>query len=186
LKPDQCWDCERGRADVILPRDIGYCGCAPSAPEVSGKEFFARPHPNLLPLGKESPSSVPNFADKRPANPAARIAKRTAHDSPSPSRRVALLAITQRTIHISRRHIAIIRLPRKSVPTTPKTLGDHIHLKRYEKRLLLSQVAEYMGVTTTAVKSFESDVEIPNEREWQSLQTILGLDPRLEPTKPNT
>lgn len=101
-------------------------------------------------------------------------------------RRVALLAIVQRTIHVSRRHIGKNRLPRRSVPTTPTTLGDHISLKRYEKRLLLSQVAEYMGLTVAEVKSFESDIDIPEESEWRSLQEILDLDPRLQPTKPNT
>src|ERR1017187_406772 len=101
-------------------------------------------------------------------------------------RRVALLAFTERTIHISRRHISTNRQPRKAVPTTPRTLGDHIHIKRYEKRLSLSQVALNMGLTTTAVKSFESDAELPNDLQWQSLQRLLGLDPRLKPTKPNT
>jgi hypothetical protein len=96
------------------------------------------------------------------------------------------LAIAQRTIHVSRRHNGTKRLPRKSVPTTPTTLGDHISFKRYEKRLLLSQVAEYMGLTIAEVKSFESDFDIPEETEWRLLQKLLELDPRLQPTKPNT
>jgi hypothetical protein len=47
-------------------------------------------------------------------------------------------------------------------------------------------VAEYMGLTVAEVKSFESDIDIPEESEWRSLQEILDLDPRLQPTKPNT
>jgi len=96
------------------------------------------------------------------------------------------LAIAQRTIHVSRCHITTNRLPRKAVPISPRTLGDHIHLKRFEKRLLLRQVAEYLGVTVAEVKSFESDAELPNDLQWQSLQQLVALDPRLKPTKPNT
>jgi ribosome-binding protein aMBF1 (putative translation factor) len=96
------------------------------------------------------------------------------------------LAITQRTIHVTRPYIAAIRHHRKKVTATPKTLGDHIHIKRYEKRLSLRQLAAMMGLAVTAVKSFEGDSELPNECEWQSLQKLLGLDPRLKPTKPNS
>jgi ribosome-binding protein aMBF1 (putative translation factor) len=105
---------------------------------------------------------------------------------PSPWGRISLLAIAQRTIHVSRHHISTNRKPRKPVPTTLKTLGDHIHIKRYEKRLSLSQVADYVGVTMTVIKSFESDAELPNDSQLQSLQKLLGLDPRLKTTKPNT
>jgi hypothetical protein len=96
------------------------------------------------------------------------------------------LAFAQRTIHVSRRHIGTNRQPRKAVPTTPRTLGDHIYLKRYESRLKLTQVAAMAGVTVAVIKSFESDAELPNEREWRSLQKLLALDSRLKPTKPNT
>ena len=96
------------------------------------------------------------------------------------------MAIAERTIHISRIHIPAKRYPRKSVPTTPKTLGDHIRLKRYEKGLLLRQVAEMTGVTVTTLKSFESDATIPNDLQWQSLEKFLMLDPGLKPTKSNS
>jgi DNA-binding transcriptional regulator YiaG len=96
------------------------------------------------------------------------------------------LAIAQQTIRASRSHISTNRQPRKSIPTNPKTLGDYIHIKRYEKRLTLSQVADNIGVTVAVVKSFESDVELPNDLQWLSLQELLGVDPRLKPTKPNS
>jgi len=105
---------------------------------------------------------------------------------PSPWGRIALLAFAQRLINVSRTHIPTNRHPRKRFPSVPKTLGDHIHIKRYEKHLTLAQVALYMGIATKKVKSFESDRKIPNEREWQSLQRILGFDPGLMPERPNS
>jgi DNA-binding transcriptional regulator YiaG len=95
------------------------------------------------------------------------------------------LAIEQRTTHTSRRHIPTNRIHRKAIPTTPKTLGDHIRIKRYEKRLTMSQAAVMAEVTLAALQSFEQDAELPNELQWQTLERLLGLDPRLKPTKSN-
>ena len=49
--------------------------------------FLNRPHPDLLPQEKEQLLFVSILSDDCPANPAARIFKETANDSPSPWRR---------------------------------------------------------------------------------------------------
>ena len=63
---------------------------------------------------------------------------------------------------------------------TVKTLGDHIHLKRLEKGFYAKELAENWGVVKSTIGLWERDVELPNEREWQSLESLLGVDSRLK------
>ena len=49
----------------------------------------------------------------------------------------------------------------------------------------MSQAAVMAEVTLAALQSFEQDAELPNELQWQTLERLLGLDPRLKPTKSN-
>jgi DNA-binding transcriptional regulator YiaG len=85
------------------------------------------------------------------------------------------LGIAQRTIHVSRSHIATRRHARKAFPTTLKTLGDHIHAARFEKGLLLSQMAEKLGVPYEFVTRWEQDLEKPSITEWENISRLLGL-----------
>jgi ribosome-binding protein aMBF1 (putative translation factor) len=94
--------------------------------------------------------------------------------TPSPWRRVALLANSQRSICISRKHISTNRSPRKAFPRIVKTLGDHIQVKRVEKGFKLNELAKKMGVTKSVVVFWESDEKLPNEREWQLLESLFG------------
>ena len=98
----------------------------------------------------------------------------TESPSLSPWGRVALLGIAQRKIRASRGHIGTNRRPRKSLPTTVKTLGDRIQVCRYEKGLLQSELAEKMGITIEAIQLLENDLRVPKDKEWQMLETILA------------
>jgi len=64
----------------------------------------------------------------------------------------------------------------KCVPTTPKTLGDHIRLKRLEKGLTQGKVVASVGVTMKLLSAWERDLAMPSGEEWSRLVSLLGLD----------
>ncbi len=104
---------------------------------------------------------------------------------PSPSGRVALLDIAQRSVRTSRTHIPAKRSPKKAVPTTPKTTGDFIRLGRYEKGLNLSEIAAKVGVPLHYMKALEKDVQVPSGDEWKALLRLLGIsNAAIETTNP--
>ena len=94
----------------------------------------------------------------------------------SPRGRVALLGIAQRQVRVSRAHIRVPRIPRKSLPTSMKTFGDLLHIKRYERHLTLSQIGRQMGIAQATVKAWEMDTERPDGRQMEQLRKILGFD----------
>jgi len=65
---------------------------------------------------------------------------------------------------------------RKLIPVNPKTLGDHLLLKRIEADLTQSEVAQKMGVSVRMVRKWEHGVACPTEGHWQALKDILRLD----------
>ena len=96
------------------------------------------------------------------------------------------MGITDRQIIVSRKHIPGKRCPRKSFPTTPKSLGDLIQIKRVEKKLSPTELAQNTGVTKQTVRRWEKDAEIPNEREWRLLESLLGLETSMKMENPNS
>jgi ribosome-binding protein aMBF1 (putative translation factor) len=96
------------------------------------------------------------------------------------SGRVALLGITHRQIRISRRHIPANRNRCKSLPTSVKTLGDLIQIKRYEKKFALCKLAENMGIAHTLIRAWERDASQPNRQQMEQLKKLLefgsGID----------
>jgi DNA-binding transcriptional regulator YiaG len=66
--------------------------------------------------------------------------------------------------------------PRKLIPVNPKTLGDHLLLKRIEANLSQAEMAIKSGVSVRKVKAWEHDHIEPTEAEWQVLAGILRLD----------
>jgi DNA-binding transcriptional regulator YiaG len=66
------------------------------------------------------------------------------------------------------------RKPRKPLPTIIKTLGDRIQVRRFEKGLLQSEVAEKLRVPISLVRAWENDVLEPNHDEWNRLAKVLG------------
>jgi DNA-binding transcriptional regulator YiaG len=88
----------------------------------------------------------------------------------------ALLGITQRTIHVIRKLSHGRFSPRKLIPVNPKTLGDHLLLKRIEADLTQPEVAVKAGVSTRTVRKWEHGHACPTEYHWQALAGILKLD----------
>ena len=66
--------------------------------------------------------------------------------------------------------------PRKLIPVNPKTVGDHLLLKRIKANLSQPEVALQAGVSERMVRAWEHDQSLPTEAQWQVLAGILGLD----------
>jgi len=91
----------------------------------------------------------------------------------------ALLGITQRTIHVIHNHSGGRLSPRKLIPVNPKTVGDHLLLKRITANLSQPEVALKAGVSERTVRAWEHDQSLPTEAQWKILTRILGLDSTL-------
>jgi len=90
-----------------------------------------------------------------------------------------LLGITQRTICVIHQLSHSRFSPRKLIPVNPKTLGDHLLLKRIEANLSQPEVAAKAGVSTRTVRKWEHGQACPTEDHWQTLAGILRLDSTL-------
>jgi DNA-binding transcriptional regulator YiaG len=86
-----------------------------------------------------------------------------------------LLGITQRAVVVDFDHSKERYSRRKLIPVNPKTLGDHIHLKRIEAGLSQPEVAKKTGVSVRMVRKWEYGLACPNEGHWQALKLILSL-----------
>ena len=64
---------------------------------------------------------------------------------------------------------------RKPLPTSIKTLGDLIQIKRYEKRLTLWRLAHKMGIATATVRAWERGTARPGEQQMEQLAKILDF-----------
>jgi ribosome-binding protein aMBF1 (putative translation factor) len=95
------------------------------------------------------------------------------------------LAFAQRQIRASRAHIPLNRHRRKQLPSVIKTLGDYIQAKRYEKGLHPYQVAAKLGIAASLISAWERDTSAPDERQWQSLGTLLSFDTGVNFPKPH-
>jgi hypothetical protein len=82
---------------------------------------------------------------------------------------------TQRTIHVIH-HSGGRFSPRKLIPINPKTVGDHLLLKRIKANLSQPEVALKAGVSERMVRAWEHDQSLPTEAQWLVLASILGLD----------
>jgi DNA-binding transcriptional regulator YiaG len=76
---------------------------------------------------------------------------------------------------MSRAHIPVPRIRRKSLPVNIKTLGDLIHMKRYQENLTLWQLAQKMGITTASVRAWEDGIGQPNGLQIALLTKHLGI-----------
>ena len=86
------------------------------------------------------------------------------------------MGIAHRTIRASRSHIPVNRKLCKSLPTSVKTLGDQIRLKRHEKNLTPSKAAQLLGIPLSLFNAWELDLATPSQTQWGGLAGFLGLD----------
>jgi DNA-binding transcriptional regulator YiaG len=86
------------------------------------------------------------------------------------------MGITQRTVTANFEHSKERFSTRKLIPVNPKTVGDHLLLKRVVANLSQPEVAVKAGVSVRKVKAWEHDQLLPTETEWRVLAGILHLD----------
>jgi DNA-binding transcriptional regulator YiaG len=87
-----------------------------------------------------------------------------------------LLGIAQRSVSVKFDDSKERYSRRKLIPVNPKTLGDHLLLKRIEADLSQSEVAQKAGVSARTVRKWEHGIACPSEQHWQVLKAILRLD----------
>ena len=90
-----------------------------------------------------------------------------------------LLGITQRSVSVKYDDSKERYSRRKLVPVNPKTLGDHLLLKRIQANLTQPEVAQKAGVSVRTVRQWEHGVVCPTEGHWLVLKLILCLDSAL-------
>jgi DNA-binding transcriptional regulator YiaG len=77
------------------------------------------------------------------------------------------------TTHYTGHHSKERFSPRKLIPVNPKTVGDHLLLKRIQANLSQPDVAVKAGVSVRKVKAWKNDQIIPTADEWRVLTGIL-------------
>jgi DNA-binding transcriptional regulator YiaG len=95
---------------------------------------------------------------------------------PSPSGRVALLGIAQRTVQVNYQSNSKQLKLSNMLKSNVKTAGDWLKVKRLEKNLTPGHVAEKMGIATSLVCSWESCTREPDIHQIKLLATIMGFD----------
>lgn len=63
------------------------------------------------------------------------------------------------------------------IPMEPKTIGDHIRLRRLELKRLQKEVAARLGVTTSCVFNWEANTSQPEIRYMPAVIQFLGYNP---------
>jgi DNA-binding transcriptional regulator YiaG len=100
----------------------------------------------------------------------------TAKDSPSP-RGIQLLGFSQRHIKVLRSDIPGKLRYRKPCPTTVKTFGEQLRVRRLELRLTQPEMAAKLGVSKFRLGLWERGVAKPTDAQHSNLVTVLGVAP---------
>jgi DNA-binding XRE family transcriptional regulator len=87
-----------------------------------------------------------------------------------------VLGIAQRKIRVKLDFSKQKFSTRKRFPAIPKTIGDHLMLKRLEADLTQAEVAAKVKVSDKTLRAWEYDSLLPSKAEWQRLATILPLE----------
>jgi DNA-binding transcriptional regulator YiaG len=64
---------------------------------------------------------------------------------------------------------------RELFPTTPKTIGDFLMIKRLEADLTQAEVAAKMKVSDKTLRAWEYDQSLSSPAEWRRLCSIFAL-----------
>jgi hypothetical protein len=84
-----------------------------------------------------------------------------------------VLGITQRVICVKYDHCNQKFSRRKMFPTNPKTVGDHLLVKRYIADISQAEAAALVGVPIKKLRAWECDQTIPTKAELNSINAIL-------------
>jgi transcriptional regulator with XRE-family HTH domain len=95
-----------------------------------------------------------------------------------------LLGSAQRTIRVKYDFSNEKFSVRKPFPIVPKTIGDHLVLKRFVADLSQEEVAAMLRVSNNTLSSWENDKSVPTNAQWNLLTAILPLNPELINSNP--
>lgn len=73
------------------------------------------------------------------------------------------------------------RRPRKAFPTTPKTFGEQLRVRRLEMGLTQGTLAEKIGVLKPEVGFWERDNVMPSQAQLLKLVAVLNMTECLPP-----
>ncbi len=104
--------------------------------------------------------------------------------SPSPSGRVALLAIAYRKITVFRNDSPKRQASASIDQATPNTFGHQLRAKRLARGLGEYQLAELLGVGARLVKDWEANLRSPSEAMLAILADLLGLSESTSTLRP--
>ena len=95
------------------------------------------------------------------------------------------MGIAQRQIHIKFDRKQARKTNANPLPTSIKTMGDWIKVKRTDKNLTSGHVATKMGIAQSLVRSWEAGESRPDSQQLKVLEIIFGtaLAPILAFTK---
>jgi ribosome-binding protein aMBF1 (putative translation factor) len=88
------------------------------------------------------------------------------------------LGIAQRQIRIKYAQKSRKQQRSKPLPTSIKTLGDLIQVKRMEKNLTSCHLAAKMGIATALIRSWEDGTTQPDNQQIAVLAKLLEFDAR--------
>ena len=71
--------------------------------------------------------------------------------------------------------IDLVKLDPK-YPKDPNTFGEHIRKARMDRRMMVKELAERIGVVPETVINWEKHNLKPTRRHWERLRAVLGLD----------
>lgn len=90
-----------------------------------------------------------------------------------------LLGNCERKITVGRpRWCKVFHRVRTSVPTEPKTIGEHVHVKRKALGLHQWQLCKILDVWRATLGSWEANHYQPEGRVRERVVAWLGFDPR--------
>jgi DNA-binding XRE family transcriptional regulator len=90
-----------------------------------------------------------------------------------------LLGIRERQVrHTRSDQTRLYKRIRTPVPKSPTTLGQHIHRKRLNERLIQRQLADQLGVLRATLGAWEADHYQPEGKIRAKITAWLGFDPR--------
>jgi ribosome-binding protein aMBF1 (putative translation factor) len=86
------------------------------------------------------------------------------------------LGIAQRSISVKYAQNLRNQQQPKLLPTSIKTVGDWIQVKRCDKNLTPSHLATKMGIAPALIYSWEADTSQPDIHQMKLLEVALGFN----------
>jgi DNA-binding transcriptional regulator YiaG len=90
-------------------------------------------------------------------------------------REIRLLGFSQRHIKALRSDIPVKLRHRKPCPTTVKTLGEQVRIRRLEMGLTQPEMAAKLGVSKFRLGLWERGYDQPTEAQRFNLVSVLGI-----------